>query len=150
MLLLIAPNLFHIQADWGNPAIPFVIITALFLLLLAIAVLTTRTGRQNQRKFLPVRISTLLEASYASAIAVLFTLGSRSSAESNSAIVSILKDHGVALDQAWFANDTARVALIFIMFFFLVTALVSAVRGKLEKKHRTVSRFQLIRPKDED
>lgn len=142
-ILIFGPSLLGIT-QWNNPMFPLITGLALFGLLFAIAITTIKTSQHNGRKYLSVRIATLLEAAYVCVFTLLLTSGSSSADNSNSAIVSILLDRGLTGSSAWMANDIARSTLFILMFFFLVTVLVSATRERVELTHRTISRYELL------
>jgi len=149
-ILTLGPSLLGIT-QWETRAFPIIAGVILFGLLLAVAILTTQTGKLNSQKRLSNRISALLESTYVSIVAILLTAGSANADNSNSPLVSVLLDRGIRETNAWFANDIAKTTLFLLVFVFLVTMLVSATRERIEfTRHRTVSRYEMLPFLEED
>ena len=142
-VLIFGPSLLGIT-QWHNILFPLIAGLGLFGLLFSIAIITRRTAHRNGRPYFSVRIATLLEAAYVCVFALLLTSGSSNAEDSNSAIVSVLLDRGLEADNAWMTNDIARTTLFILMFFFLITVIVSATRERVELTHRTISRYELL------
>lgn len=149
-IITIVPVLLGITIRWANPFMPYLTALTVGGILLAIAIITTRTARKTKANLLSLRISTLLEATYATSLAILFTSGSREESNSNSALVSVLLDRGIDDISAWLVNDVTRTLLFLLIFVFMVTVLISALREKVGMRHRTISRYEIVPILDPD
>jgi hypothetical protein len=136
-LVLFGPSLFGIITEWEDVILPAILGVSIFGLLLAIAIVTTTTGRQTGIKAIGTRVATLLEGSYTAIFAILLTLGSPNPG-SIPPIVSVLHDRKISYPEAWFINDGIKTILFFVIFLFLVTALISAIVQQVKIKHHTV------------
>ena len=150
VIITLVPSLLGITIAWANPFMPYLSAFTVGGILLAIAIITTRTSIQTGAKLLSLRISTLLEATYATSIAILLTSGSRDTKDSNSALVSVLLDRNVTEIGAWFINDITRTLLFLLIFVFMVTVLISALRERVGLRHRTISRYEIVPILDPD
>lgn len=147
-IFLLFPILRGLDSEWNNqPVLSWVFAGLMFTILLTIAIVTTSTARRTGKNYLGLRVTTLIESSYLSVIAMLLTNGHQP--KPVSMVVTVLTNVGVDETTAWTLNGIAQYVMAFLTLLFLSTALVSALLERLSFKHRSIEAYTII-PPDED
>jgi hypothetical protein len=144
LAIICIPKALDLETSWIFPAFPYIFASSVFIMLLVIALITTSSSKISGKKYLPIRVTTLIESSYTTIMALFFTQGTINN--SNSMLVSVLLDRGVAENTAWAANYIVQASLFTLLTLFLFTALFSSIVQRLSFKHKTIETYAL--PKD--
>lgn len=136
LAIVCIPKALDLETSWIFPAFPYIFAFSVFAILLAIAIITTSSSKINGRKTLTIRVTTLIESSYTTIMALFLTQGTLNA--SNSMLVSVLLDRGVTENTAWAANYIVQASLFILLTLFLFTALFSSIVQRLSFKHQTI------------